>query len=170
MPLKRLGNLREDEGNKHIPRSGFEGRNSLIRAEIQDSTIGCKSSRGTLLRLSYIAQKCFSLTCVWKGISIPFIYISIIKRILSFFKRSNSKVSLSVLELRLEHWFCLQRDSLVQQPVHAVLCAGLGTTNGLQRTEFSCCWSTAEVRSLSASVLLEVEKIRNYSALVPQFT
>lgn len=29
MPLKRLGNLKEDEGNKCIPRSGFKGRSVL---------------------------------------------------------------------------------------------------------------------------------------------
>lgn len=59
MPLKRLGNLKEDEGNKCIPRSGFEGGNRLVCAGIQDSTIGCKSSRGTLLHLSYISQNMF---------------------------------------------------------------------------------------------------------------
>lgn len=54
-------------------------------SRIQDSSVGCKSSGETLLHLSYFSQKCFSLTCVCKGTSIPFIHISLIKRILNFF-------------------------------------------------------------------------------------
>jgi len=42
VPSKRLGDFKENEGNKCIPRSHLEEGNRLIHAGIQGSFIGCR--------------------------------------------------------------------------------------------------------------------------------
>lgn len=57
VPLKRLGNFKENEGNKRIPRSHLEGRNRLIHGGIQDSFIGCR--KDLLTSFLYFSKKIY---------------------------------------------------------------------------------------------------------------
>lgn len=166
MPLKRLGNLKEDEGNKRIPRSGFEGRNRLVCAGIQDSTIGCKSSGRTPLHLSHISQKCFSVTCVWKGIPIPLIHISIIKKYVIFLLEGwIAKFLFLCLNCLWNVGFA--RGVAVPCGSTAVqLCVpALVTTSGPQGMRSARGWSAAEVGRRSAGVSWEEETLGSDSAL-----
>lgn len=56
MPLKRLGNLKQDEGNKHIPRSGFEEKEQTHPCWNSGQYYWLQIMRETLLHLPYVSQ------------------------------------------------------------------------------------------------------------------